>query len=113
MTVMTHEDPALPEAEIDECEAVMACLGDDAALLRRDNPDCEIAANMDAAADLLEKLRATEEGAQEAFGHVVQQKHEAEAKCKHLRELLTAAHAQIHSFYSGTPETRLAAAAKR
>lgn len=57
MTVMIVEDPALPDAEIDEHEAVIACLGDDAALLRRDNPDCEIAANMDAAADMLEKLR--------------------------------------------------------
>jgi len=41
----------------DECEAVIACLGDDAALLRGCDPDCEIAANMDAAADRLEKLR--------------------------------------------------------
>ncbi len=57
MTVMNSEDPALPEAEIDECEAVIACLGDDAALLRHDNPDCEIAANMEAAADMLEKMR--------------------------------------------------------
>jgi hypothetical protein len=57
MTVMDNEDPALPEAEIDECEAVIACLGDDAALLRHDNPHCEIAANMDAAADMLEKMR--------------------------------------------------------
>ena len=58
MTVMSHEDPALPEAEIDECEAVIACLGDDAALLRRDNPYCEIAANMEAAATLLQKVLA-------------------------------------------------------
>jgi hypothetical protein len=57
MTVIDNEDPALPEAEIDECEAVIACLGDDAALLRHDNPYCEIAANMDAAADMLEKMR--------------------------------------------------------
>ena len=41
----------------DECEAVIACLGDDAALLRNDNLDCEIAANMDTAADMMEKLR--------------------------------------------------------
>ena len=57
MTVMDNEDPALPEAAIDECEAVIACLGDDAALLRHDNPHCEIAANMDAAAGMLEKMR--------------------------------------------------------
>jgi hypothetical protein len=67
MTVMTGEDPALPEAEIDECEAVIACLGDDAALLRRDNPDCEIAANMDAAADRLEKLRELQHDAMRAL----------------------------------------------
>lgn len=41
----------------DECEAVIACLGDDAALLRNDNLDCEIAANMDTAAGMMEKLR--------------------------------------------------------
>jgi hypothetical protein len=110
MTVFDGEDPALPEAEIDECEAVIACLGDDAALLRRDNPHCEIAANMDAAADMLEKLRATEEGAKEAFGHVVQNKRDLEAECKRLRELLAGTHAQLRSFYLGTPEVRLAAA---
>jgi hypothetical protein len=113
MTVLIDEDPALPEAEIDECEAVIACLGDDAALLRRENPDCEIAANMDAAADMLEKLRATEEGAKEAFGHVVQDKRDLEAECKRLRELLAGTHAQIRSFYMGTPEARLAAALKQ
>ena len=57
MTVMDTEDPALP-GDIDEVEAVVACLGDDAALLRQQNPECEIAANMEAAAQLLEKLRA-------------------------------------------------------
>ena len=59
MTTMIGEEPALPEAaEIDECETVIACLGDDAVLLRRTNPYCEIAANLDEAADWLEKLRA-------------------------------------------------------
>ena len=110
MTVLIDEDPALPEAEIDELEAVIACLGDDAALLRRENPYCEMAANMDEAADMLEKLRATEEGAKEAFGHVVQDKRDLEAECKRLRELLAGTHAQIGSFYLGTPEVRLAAA---
>jgi hypothetical protein len=113
MTVFVGEDPALPEAEIDECEAVIACLGDDAALLRRDNPDCEMAANMDAAADMLEKLRAKEVGAAEAFGHVVQDKRDLEAECKRLHELLAGTHAQIRSFYLGTPEVRLAAALKQ
>ena len=110
MTAMDNEDPAVPKAEIDEFEAVIACLDDDAALLRRQNPDCEIAANMEAASDMLEKLRATEEGAAEAFGHVVQNKRDLEAECKRLRELLAGTHAQIRSFYLGTPEVRLAAA---
>ena len=81
--------------EIDECEAVIACLGDDAALLRKENPDCEIAANMDAAADLLEKLRLTEEGAKEAFGVVVQDKRDLESECKNLRRLLDTAYADL------------------
>ena len=70
MTVIDNEDPALPEAEIDECEAVIACLGYDASLLRRNNPDCEIAANMDAAADMLEKLRAWQEKAFQAHPNI-------------------------------------------
>jgi hypothetical protein len=57
MTTMIGEDPALPGVEVDECDAVIACLGDDAALLRQDNLYREIAANMDAAPDMLEKLR--------------------------------------------------------
>lgn len=55
-------------------------------------------------------LNAAEEGAKEAFGVVVQEKQDALAECKRLRVLLAAAHAQIRSFYLGTPETRLAAA---
>ena len=57
MTTMIDEGPALPE-DIDEGEAVIACLGDDAALLRKVNPRCEIGASKDAAADMLEKSRA-------------------------------------------------------
>lgn len=37
-------------------EAIVACLGDDAAHLRLENPECEMAANMDAAARLIEQL---------------------------------------------------------
>lgn len=94
MTVMDNEDPALPD-EVDEAEAVIACLGDDAAKLREANSECEIAANMDAAADMLAALRATEIGARQAYGELVLKKVEAEAECKHLRTLLEAAHAQI------------------
>ena len=57
MTVMDNEDPATPE-DIDEAAAVIACLGDDAALLRATNPECEIAANMEAAATMLEQYHA-------------------------------------------------------
>ena len=56
MTVMNNEDPAAPD-EVDEAEAVIACLGDDAAKLREANSECEIAANMEVAADMLERLR--------------------------------------------------------
>lgn len=38
--------------------AIAACLSDDAAHLRLDNPESEIAANMDAAANLIEQLQA-------------------------------------------------------
>ena len=67
MTLMIGEDPALSEAEIDEYEAVISCLGDDAELLRCDNLECEIAANMDAAADRLEKLRGLRHDAMRAL----------------------------------------------
>ena len=40
-------------------------------------------------------LTLAEEGAKEAFGHVVQQEHDAEAECKRLRQLLEDAHASI------------------
>jgi hypothetical protein len=58
------------------------------------------------------EMEAAEEGSKEAFGVVVQEKHDALAECQRLRELLTGAHAQIRSFYLGTPEVRLAAALK-
>lgn len=40
----------------EEIDAVIACLGDDAAQLRNDNPDDERADNMDRAATLLQRL---------------------------------------------------------
>jgi len=43
----------------EELEAVIACLGDDAAQLRETNPEDERADNMDRAATLLEQLAAT------------------------------------------------------
>ena len=47
-----HSTPA----DDNEIEAIIACLGDDAATLRDSNPECEMAANMDKAARLLEPL---------------------------------------------------------
>jgi hypothetical protein len=44
----------LSEAQREEVEAVIACLGDDAAQLREDNPEDERAENMETAATLLE-----------------------------------------------------------
>lgn len=41
------------ESDREELEAVIACLGDDAATLRDQNPECEMAANMDRAAEML------------------------------------------------------------
>lgn len=43
----------------------------------------------------IEQLRLAEEGAKEAFGHVVQQKRELEAECKRLRGLLDGAYDTI------------------
>ena len=40
-------------------------------------------------------LRLAEEGAKEAFGHVVQQKRDLEAECKRLRRLLDGAYDTI------------------
>lgn len=42
--------------EREEIDAVISCLGDDAAQLREDNPDDERADNMDRAATLLRRL---------------------------------------------------------
>lgn len=100
MTVMDNEDPALPD-DIDEAEAVIACLGDDAAKLREANAECEIAANMEAAATMLEKLRATEIGAREAYGVIVEGNRSLKEECAHLRELLSSAHEQIRRLARG------------
>lgn len=48
-----------------------------------------------AAADEIELLLATEEGALTAFAHVVEQKHEIERENAKLRRLLDAAYADI------------------
>lgn len=50
-----HSEAALREEAAD---AVVACLGDDAQMLRLANPECEIAGNMEDAANLIESLRA-------------------------------------------------------
>lgn len=42
----------------DDFDAIVACLGDDAATLREQNPECEIAANMEAAERMLVSMRA-------------------------------------------------------
>ncbi len=44
---------------------------------------------------LKRKAELTEEGSKEAFGAVVQQKRDAEAECKKLRELLELAYTQL------------------
>jgi hypothetical protein len=46
-------------------------------------------------ADRVQALELTEEGAKEAFGHVVEQKQAAEKECLNLRRLLDAAYADI------------------
>jgi hypothetical protein len=52
----------------------------------------EAQASMDAE---LAQLRLAEEGAKEAFGHVVEAKQALERKCRHLQVLLDAAYADI------------------
>lgn len=47
---------AAAEGEPSEIESVIACLGDDAAQLRGENPEDERAANMERAAELLQEL---------------------------------------------------------
>ena len=53
------EQADAPSEDREEIEAVIACLGDDAAQLRDENPEDERADNMDKAADLLGRLLAT------------------------------------------------------
>ena len=53
------EQAEAPSEDREEIEAVIACLGDDAAQLRDENPEDERADNMDKAADLLGRLLAT------------------------------------------------------
>lgn len=49
----------------------------------------------------IEQMRLAEEGAKEAFGHVVQQKRDLEAECKRLRILLDGAYKTIRLFPPG------------
>lgn len=62
-------EPADERAE--EIEAVIACLGDDAASLRQDNPEDERAANMERAAELLEALAASQAASHSAPAELV------------------------------------------
>lgn len=53
----TSKPTAAAPADMSEgIAAIVACLGDDAASLREKNPECEIAANMEEAATLIERL---------------------------------------------------------
>lgn len=45
MTVMSNEDPALPD-DLTVIDACMTCLSDDAALLHSKNPEDEVADNL-------------------------------------------------------------------
>lgn len=72
---------------------------------------CDRCADSAEIAELRERVRLlelAEEGAKEAFGHVVQQKRAAEAKCKKLEGQLAAAYEQIRVLHGRTPETRSA-----
>lgn len=64
--------------------------------LSRGISDCEkIGEALFDAATEIEQLRLAEDGAKEAFGHVVQDKRDLEAECKRLRELLDEAVSDI------------------
>lgn len=55
MTVMSNEDPALPD-DLPVIEACMTCLSDDAAMLRSKNPEDEVADNMLQAEELMREM---------------------------------------------------------
>ncbi len=57
-------------------------------------------------------LRLAEEGAKEAFAHVVQQKRDFEAECKRLRGLLDGAHDTIRR-QAVTPNAEFSGADRR
>ena len=61
-----------------------------------------------AAAKEIEQLRLAEEGAKEAFAHVVQQKRDLEAECKRLRRLLDGAYDTIRRQAPNGQDKRLA-----
>lgn len=52
------------------------------------------------------ELELAEEGAKEAFGHVVQQKRDLEAECNRLRGLLDSAYASIRRMGQATNQPR-------
>lgn len=51
-------------------------------------------------------LELAEEGAKEAFGHLVQQKRDLETECNRLRGLLDAAYASIRRMSQATNQPR-------
>ena len=55
----------------------------------------ELVASGAALKEEVDQLRLAEEGAKEAFGHVVQQKRDLEAEVKRLRELLASAYKMV------------------
>lgn len=55
MTVMSNEDPALPD-DLTVIDACMTCLSDDAALLHGKNPEDEVADNMLKAEELMREM---------------------------------------------------------
>ena len=58
------------------------------------NPTCPFC-DIDKLKEEVDQLRLAEEGAKEAFGHVVQQKRDLEAEVTKLRELLAAAYKMV------------------
>lgn len=79
-TAATPQQATLPASEADEAreelDAVIACLGDDAAGLREDNPEDERAANMDRAAELLGQLATRTQPQAEPVGYINPSAHE-------------------------------------
>ena len=79
------EQADAPSDDREEIEAVIACLGDDAAQLRDENPEDERADNMDKAADLLGRLLATQPPASKAEQADAPTTNEKENPCVNLQ----------------------------